>query len=314
MNAINRMIRISLAGFIAFSSLLMVVMPHKVLAFSGGTGTSSDPYQISTPAELASLSSYLGAGNSSKYFELANDINLDVAPYNTGSGWTPIGNNSSQFNANFDGNGHTISGLYINRPSSSRMGLFGYVTGNGVVKNVTLANVNITGYEYTGGLIGYYNSTSTVENTYVSGTVTGGGSNGGIGGVIGWCHTSAGTIRHSTSSADITGTTRTGGLVGYAYCPIEESASTGNVNTTSVVGWSGGLTGANVGGILNSYATGDVIGPTGGSKFGGLVGGNFSTITNAYSTGPVTVPSGSNIGGLVGYSSGGSATNAFWDS
>ena len=103
-------------------------------AFSGGVGTSGDPYQITTPAELASLSSYLGSGNSGKYFRLMNDINLDVSPYNSGSGWTPIGTSSgsSAFYGKFNGDYHTITGLFISAPSTGTRGLFGYAAAGAV--------------------------------------------------------------------------------------------------------------------------------------------------------------------------------------
>ena len=81
-----------------------------VHAFAGGAGTIGDPYQITTPAELASLSSYLGSGHSGKYFKLINDINLGVAPYNTGTGWTPIGTSANPFYGKFDGDYKTSEG------------------------------------------------------------------------------------------------------------------------------------------------------------------------------------------------------------
>ncbi len=305
-----------IASLLLVSGLVLsqLATTQRVEAFAGGNGTAGNPYQISNATELASLSSYLGGGYSSTHFVLTNDINLDVSPYNTGSGWTPIGNNSSQFVGKFDGGGHTISGLYINRPGSSRTGLFGYVANAGVVENVTLSNVNVTGGDYTGGLIGYYTSTSTVDNAHVSGTVTSNGGNGGIGGVVGWCHTSAGPVTYSSSSASINGTNRAGSLVGYAYCPIANSYSTGDVVcSTQTATWCGGLVGINAGAITNSYATGSVTGPSNSGRLGGLSSGNFSTIDSSYSTGLVSAPSGTNIGGLVG-TGGTGVTNSFWDS
>lgn len=315
MKKADKIFKIALASIIIFSMLLAgFAYPQRALAFSGGTGTSGDPYQISTAAELASLNSYLGAGYSSIYFELANDINLDVAPYNSGSGWLPIGSTSTAFIAKFDGKGHTISGLFINRPGSSRTGLFGNVGNGGTFKNVTLSNVNVSGGDYTGGLIGYYQSAATVDNVHISGTVTSNGGNGGVGGVIGWCHTGTGPVTYSSSSANINGTNRSGSLIGYSYCPVANSYATGDVVcTTTTATWCGGLVGINAGAITNSYATGSVTGPAGSGRLGGLSSGNFSTIDSSYSTGLVYAPSGTNIGGLVGTGSAG-ITNSFWDS
>lgn len=282
-------------------------------AFSGGAGTVGNPYQISTATELASMTSYIGSGYSSTYFILTADIDLNVSPYNTGSGWTPIGNSTTSFYGKFDGGGHTISGLYINRSGTSKVGLFGSVVSSGIVKNVTLSNANVTGYEQTGGLVGYYTSSSTIENVYVSGAITGGGSNGGTGGVVGWCHIGGGTVTHSSSSASISSTNRSGGLVGYSYCAITNSSSTGNVVCTTVSStWCGGLTGVNSSGVTNSYATGSVTGPASTAYIGGLIGGNFSTVSYSYSKGAVVASSGSSIGGLIGTGAS-NVTNSFWD-
>ena len=83
--------------------------------FAGGTGTESDPYQISNGAELAYLAQQVNAGESysDKYFTLTNDIDLGSKE------WTPIGNENEswdgyKFEGTFDGDGHTIRGLYSN--------------------------------------------------------------------------------------------------------------------------------------------------------------------------------------------------------
>lgn len=72
-------------------------------SISGGSGTSGDPYQINDAVELAAINNCLGSGNSGKYFKLVANVDLNVAPYNTSSGWTAIGNSSSYFYGKFDG-------------------------------------------------------------------------------------------------------------------------------------------------------------------------------------------------------------------
>ena len=97
----NRLRSTALTLFLSFFVLpgLLACFPRQALAFAGGAGTSGDPYQITTAAELASVSSYLGVGNSGKYFKVMNDIDLNVSPYNTGTGWTPIGKIAMPFTA-----------------------------------------------------------------------------------------------------------------------------------------------------------------------------------------------------------------------
>ena len=88
--------------------------------YSGGSGTSGDPYQIATKADLKYLSE--NSGEWGKYFKQKADINFDATDfqsggdfYNSGSGFIPIGDGSTQFTGSYDGDGHTITGLFINR-------------------------------------------------------------------------------------------------------------------------------------------------------------------------------------------------------
>src|SRR4030042_1318555 len=95
-------------------------------------------------------------------FALANDIDAsETSIWNwvsaeTCEGFTPIGDSSEKFAGTFDGQGHTISGLTIDR-DSDYVGLFGWVETGGPIKDVTLAEVNIEGKAYRGALAGYLN-------------------------------------------------------------------------------------------------------------------------------------------------------------
>ena len=200
-------------------------------------------------------------------------INMD---WTTGSGWSPIGNNSSRFTAIFEGNGHTISNLFINRSSTSNLGFFGYVKGNNAeLRNIGLLEVKVTGRDVVGGLVGL-NNQGTVSNSYVTGAVTG---NEYVGGLVGG---NDGTVSGSYATGSVTGILQIGGLVG-------ENSNLGNIS--------------------NSYATGSVM----GGNTGGLVGVNYADISNSYATGSVT-GLGSNIGGLVGNQLGGTVTASYYNS
>lgn len=281
--------------------------------FAGGEGTAENPWQIATAVQLDHVRNYLGEDNSDKHFILVEDIDLNVSPYNTGSGWVPIGDwdySSNVFFGTFDGNGKAISGLFINRGSieysDSSVGLFGY-TSSAVIKNVVLLEVDVTGWSYVGGLVGMADY-SVITGSSVTGTVS--CSYEVVGGIVGENY--EGTVVDSYSQADVTIADENGliagGLVGENYRgSIENCYSTGSVSAPdSMVG---GLVGWNHWGpITGSYATGAV---SGGYNVGGLVGdNNFGTITGSYATGDV---SGSQkyIGGLVGSHSGATNLNNF---
>ena len=268
------------------------------------------------------------------------------------SGWVPIGSSTLvAFAAIFDGNGHTISNLYINS-SASYVGLFGRTFFGSEIRNLGLKHGSVTATgtnTYTGGLVGYNDSTITAS--YATASVTGSASRGTsiatyTGGLVGYNSGNGGTISASYATASVTGgtgTTSTGGLVGSNGGSISASYATASVTgdgrTGGLVGWNfqgsisasyatasvtggtnayaGGLVGYNSGSgtISASYATASVTGGTYAST-GGLVGRNEATIIASYATASVTggTGTGTGTGGLVGYNSGGTITNSYFDS
>ena len=159
--------------------------------FAGGTGTESDPYQISNGAELAYLAQQVNAGESysGKYFTLTSDIQLNeldkdgmpkAAEGQTGAyPWIPIGNNKKKFQGTFDGAGHTVEGLYINEKKTLR-GLFGISAGT--VKNLIVTGVIKNNIAQVGGVVGN-NAKGYVINCGFYGQIEVSGSNRG--GVVG---------------------------------------------------------------------------------------------------------------------------------
>ena len=231
---------------------------------------SNGTYSISTAEELVKLAEMTNDGKvTGGEFVLAN--NIDLSGYSTGEGWTPIGNISESFKAIFDGNGYVISNLYINRPNSERQSLFG-LTENAEIKNVGIENVNITGNDVVGGLIGAMND-GNMTNCYVTGNVTGDNFVGMLVGGI-----TSGDISSCYSTGSVTGTNQfTGGLVGIAYGgTLADSYSNSNVTGNDLTG---GLVGGTDGTITNSYSSGKV---TSTYDSGGLVGTRSGTVTNSY--------------------------------
>ena len=262
-------------------------------------------------------------------YELTGNLNFNGSQWASGKGWDPIGIYTgsggspygSPYSAIFEGNNHTISNLYINRPDEEGVGLFGnvytYNRGSIEIRNVELRGVNVTGSENVGALVGY-SSQGAISNVSVTGgTVTAvvqqdedGNDVGGttVGGLVG---SSSGGISDSSADVTVTGRVEVGGLVGESHDPITNSHASGAVSGNYDVG---GLVGRNNDDIDRSYATGDVSGTDddAASSVGGLVGTHWydgSTISNSYATGNV---SGTTfVGGLVGLVWGGNIQTSY---
>ncbi|WP_160118284.1 beta strand repeat-containing protein [Pannonibacter phragmitetus] len=260
-----------------------------------GTSTAVTGYMlVNTLQNLQDVSTSL----SGKYAQ-GRDIDASAsASWNSGLGFTPIGSSSANFTGIFDGMGHVISGLTINR-TTPFTGLFSY-TANATLRNIGLSGGSVTGGTSTGALVGILGAGSTVSKSYSSATVTGTNT---IGGLVG--NVNNGKIEDSYSTGNVTSSGYpVGGLAGIAQgssASITRSYATGEVKSTAATGaaYAGGLVGQfqSNATISQSYATGKVTATVSGA--GGLVGsGTAGTITESYATGVVS--GGSNTGGLVG--------------
>ena len=226
-------------------------------------------------------------------YELVED--LDLTGYgNEMLGWDPIGNTSDPFTARFDGNGHVISGLFIDRPTEDDVGLFGGAA-DVTISNVHLTELNVSGNERPGGIVGS-GSNLRVLSSSVEGNVRGESSSaGGLAGQIN------GTldIIYSSMIGRVNGRgSGLGGLVGWMdNGTIVSSAVVGNVELDSLSAGAGGLVGVSDNlSISASYMIGTV---NGAFRLGGLIGHSDTlSIEDSYMLGHV---SGRNIvGGLIG--------------
>ncbi|WP_254807818.1 PQQ-binding-like beta-propeller repeat protein [Natronosalvus amylolyticus] len=242
-----------------------------VLDAMDGDGTPEDPYVIKDDHDLQAMNADPDA-----HYVLGSDIGASLTgQWNDGDGFEPVGDSFDGFTGHFDGAGHTINGLTID--GSMDVGLFSQ--NGGMIENVHLEDVDITGSTPTGALAGR--------------------------------NTDTGEIHRASSSGDVTGTTnRAGGLVGSNQGNVTQSFSSADVFLQSNVFNGGGLAGQNDGTISQSYATGDVTGAWGSQGLGGLVGQNGGDVINSYATG--TVDGSSDNGGLVAYQIG-SVTGSYWD-
>jgi hypothetical protein len=245
-----------------------------VLAVAGGAYLvfADRTVEISNAEELQQVRE-----NPSGNYVLVEDIDLSGI-----DNFEPIEN----FTGTFDGNGHTVSNLTIDRPEMDSVGLFLSVrddtrlfglTGNeGTVRNVRLEDVNVTGGRFVGSLAG----------------------------------ANLGTLTGLSATGEVRGDEIVGGLAGQNEGTVRESYASNNVSGDSVLG---GLVGWNYGEVIESYSVSDV---SGGNTVGSLVGVNNpiprteGTVVRSYATGEV---SGEGTGGFIAQTVRGEITDSYWD-
>lgn len=251
-----------------------------------GSGSAEDPYRIADADQLRWFAAQVNDNSKSTICaQLTDDIDLESKE------WTPIGKNYSYaYKGTFDGQKHTVSGLFISGSASQNCGLFGYVE-KGTVKDLT------------------------VQGTI---TLTGsGGSSYGAGGIVGQLSGAEGSVRNCRSDVAITGGQNVGGIVGYVssgYSTATKSI-TGCVNTGSITSNSnnaGGIVGYISGQVTvdSCYNRGTVAG--GGWRAGGItayLSSSNAVIKNCYTTGAVT---GKDSAAVVGNKSSGSLSGCYY--
>ena len=266
-----------------------------------GSGTESNPYLIYTIDDINNIIyDYEG------YYKFMNDVDV------TGLTVANIGSDTYPFTGTIDGNGHKLIGL-TKSSTSKYLGFINYAT-NATIKDLTLENVNISGSDFTGGLIGYSNGRATITNTNVSGRITGRNYIGGLVGYVNNANSNV-TIKDNNVVNNLPSTRASyayyGGLVGY----INSSNANINLNNNNVNNsittngqYVGGLVGriyANAGNLTinNNEVQGDFDSTS--SYVGGLIG-NISKNSSGeiqMDDNKVTgkfIGTSSNIGGLAG--------------
>ena len=261
---------------------------------SEGDGKTGNPYIITKAEELAWFRDQVNSGNNFICAKISDDVEVidmstvchaaDESQNLEELSWKPIGKNDYgyQYRGTFDGNGKTITNLYINA-SQNNVGLFGY-TMEGTIKNLTFEYANVTNTKtYTGILVGYANN-SNLQNIKISNTcqIKGGKETGGIAGDF-W-----GNAYNCVNYATVQGKERVGGLLGYCtakYSSITTCANYGNVTATGTD--AGGLVGYFISGTIQDCANyGDVKGTEHVAGMAGYV--NEGKIQNVFSYGNVS--------------------------
>ncbi len=231
-------------------------------SFTGGDGSSDNPYQVDSVSSLSLVREHLDA-----HFIQTADIDLGVNPWNMGEGWEPIGTSESQFQGVYDGNGFVIEGLTVNRPRADNQSLFGEIVEDATIRNLGLLNIDITGKDYTAGIAGKLGRSSRVERSFVTGSITG---HSFVGAVAGYAY-SGSTIRDCYSSAEINVISNdqralAGGIVAYAYWGIiERCYAVGDLYTAVTMNNTGAVVGHHRDSNLSSlYWNSDTVNIDGG--------------------------------------------------
>ena len=270
--------------------------------WTNGTGTEADPFLIENAQQLAYLANRVNNGldaagghvsNHSLHYKLMIDVNLNGSQ---SFQWTPIGywiseTNYYSFGGHFDGNNHTVSGLYINS-SANRVGFFGYTDG-ATIKNLSVSGDTVaTTGRSAGGIVGYANETILISCLSAS----------NVSSNTSYYYSSGGIVGQNSGITTITNCYNTGNI-------------SSSVSSSYSYSYSGGIVGLNAGGtaiITNCYNTGNISSSaysysSSSSYSGGIVGknGGTTTITNCYNTGNVSSSSSYFYsGGIVGDGSG----------
>ena len=225
-------------------------------------GTEEKPYLIYNVGQLKDFAKVVNSRNTDIHAKLMNDITINdnvlgddgnlIGDGSNFEQWTPIGNDANPYTGTFDGDGHTISGLYVDS-DAQYVGLFGCVGINGKIQNVGVVDsyISATGNgAIVGGVCGR-NYRGTIENCYNTGTVTGSGINvGGVCGGNSWniinCY-NTGKVSTTDDTACV------GGVCGYNTENIKNCYNTGKISVTIHSSFVGGVCGMNFGGINNCY-------------------------------------------------------------
>jgi hypothetical protein len=294
-----------------FFSLFSLASANPSLTWNSGLSA----YEITNCVQLQSMNL-----NVSGSYALMNNIDCSATTgWNSGQGFVPIGNElyASMFYGIIDGRNFNITSLYINRPSTFYIGLFGY-TNSSTIKNFNIVNTNITGSRYTGGLVAYAVNTTIINVSSKNGNILG---ENGVGGLVG--NTLRGSIIIDSNAQGVVrntaGSYGIGGLVGFmgtGGSTIERSYSEGSIYSFSSGGlsYAGGLVGWAVTGALiqNSYSHANVTST--GSWASGFIPviESSSIVNNSYSTGYVNSTHPNSAGFIVANSSA-FVYNSFYD-
>lgn len=275
-----------------------------------GIGTESEPFILQNAEHLKFFADYVnGTGevtsdHCNAYAKIADDVDeIDMSSvchpvgndYDTEISWTPISNTICWYGT-FDGNGKTISNLYING-NQEKVGLFGSI--NGTIQNLTLKNSNVTNTgSNTGILLGYQGRACNINNVNTYGSINGANYTGGIVG-----YSMKGTVSNCENHATVAGQKYVGGIRGgsinnYSDGSFSNCSNYGNITGTDE--YVGGIVGYIYGIYIGNCANYGSI--QGKNRVGGIAGyTEYDHAENVLNYGDITSTEGNVVGSLFGY-------------
>ena len=283
--------------------VIAAMLPHHLTAqvsvwdgtyapWTHGTGTEADPFLIENAQQLAYLAYRVNNGldaagghvsNHNLHYKLMTDVNLNGSQ---NLQWTPIGYWNSNtdyycFGGHFDGNSHTVSGLYINS-TANRVGFFGYTDGAEIMNLSVNGDTIATSGQYAGGIVGYASSTNIKNSNNTSNIST--------------------SFYYSYNNYSYLG-----GIAGYSsYCDFTNCYNKGNLHGSYYMGGIAGIHSGSNRVISNCYNRGYISSMYGGGGIAGRI--NNAKIINCYNTGNVSVYG----GGVVCTVSSASVINCYY--
>lgn len=256
----------------------VITVPETFTPFSSalqlqGKGTAQEPYLVSSATDLLNLSAavnYSGKYTVSKkafkgvYFKQTADIDMSAVP-----NFEPIGfATASTFDGIYDGNGHKIKNLHIDRREEGDGGLFGIIEADGVVKNVVLESPSVKVGKIRAGSVAGHAKGSVSDISVINGSVT--STVGTVGGVIGQA---AKPVDNCTFSGSVEGTNFVGGIIGQANCRVSNCFSTADIVIGKKDGYAGGVVGTLAGDtLINCAFDGYISDKVGSTIIGGISG------------------------------------------
>ena len=287
-----------------------------------GTGTAADPYLVSTAADFKAMAENCNADHkgTGEYFKMTNDIDFGGTadspaqlPAIGKDGNAQIANIAYGFDGTFDGDGHTISGIYHTENGNNAEGkynaLFGCIDKNGVVKNIIFSeNNHITGYNYVGSIASL--NMGTIEHCTNNADIT--ATNFAAGGICGFMVNGNGTVRGCHNHGNIKAMTYASGICGgsqsgksittYSYL-IESCTNSGNLSTSNGLG-SAGIAGSYSGAVKNCTNSGNADDTKGTAKSKQYTAGIVSCASFAVDidgcTNSGSISGVKNVGGILG--------------
>lgn len=304
-------------------------------SFGGsGSGTKDDPYLIFNPIQLHNIRNFTGYDD--VYFKLMSDIDLTefIDDNSPTEGWEPIGSVQSPFMGNLDGDGHTISGIRIDRKAdcvgffscvknanisnlklegstikgNSHVGAFIGAADNSVINGVSASFNNVEGITVTAGLIGSAQDGCHITSAQYAGAVNVAGDY--VGGLVSWVYDNVSISKSMVKATSITGGDYVGGLIGIAYI-MTASNSYAFVGSIKGNAYTGGFIGENTQATDKVSNCGVIANVDGTEYVGGFNGAFNGTANNVFAIGDIASTK-SYCGGIAGLTTNASISNSYF--